>query len=109
MDNLINLPRQPDRWYREPWLLLVFGGPILVIMACAVTLYLAIVHPDPLVSKDYYREGVRINAHLAELKAAEGAAAATDAAQATVAHKAPAHPALPAASPAAGPTTGVAP
>ena len=69
MENLLNLPRQPDRWYREPWLLLVFGGPLLVILACIATIYLAITHPDPVVSKDYYREGVRINARLAAQKA----------------------------------------
>ena len=45
MENLLNLPRQPDRWYREPWLLLVFGGPLLVILACIATIYLAITHP----------------------------------------------------------------
>ncbi len=73
MENLLNLPRQPDRWYREPWLLLVFGGPLLVILACIATIYLAITHPDPVVSKDYYREGVRINARLAAQKAAEQA------------------------------------
>lgn len=67
---LMARPAQPDIWYREPWLLLVVGGPALVVVACAVTLYLAISRPDPLVSKDYYRDGLRINQTMAAEEAA---------------------------------------
>lgn len=67
---LFNKPRQPDIWYREPWLLLVIGGPALVVLACVVTIYLAITRPDPLVSKDYYRDGLRINQTMAAEEAA---------------------------------------
>ena len=40
---------------------LVVGGPAIVVVAGFVTLWLAIRNPDPLVSKDYYRQGVEIN------------------------------------------------
>lgn len=112
MENLLNLPRQPDRWYREPWLLLVFGGPVLVVLACIATIYLAIKHPDPVISKDYYREGVRINAKLAAQQAAQRAAtSATPTTSATTPAAAPA-PAAAAAALASNPAksgNGVAP
>lgn len=67
---LTTRPKQADIWYREPWLLLVVGGPALVVVASFITLYLAITRPDPLVSKDYYRDGLRINQTLAAEEAA---------------------------------------
>ena len=86
MNTLMNRPQQPDLWYREPWVLLVFGGPALVVVACGVTLYLALHFKDPLVSENYYRDGVRINQHLAEqreaARLADGAAKARGAAAA---------------------------
>ncbi len=68
--SLLARPKQHDLWYREPWLLLVLGGPLLVIVACVITTWLAISHPDPLVSKDYYRDGLRINQTMAAEEAA---------------------------------------
>ncbi len=68
--SLLTRPKQPDLWYREPWLFLVVGGPALVVVACVITTYLALRHPDPLVSKDYYRDGLRINQTMAAEEAA---------------------------------------
>ena len=68
--SLLARPKQHDLWYREPWLLLVLGGPLLVIVACVITTWLAMTHPDPLVNKDYYRDGLRINQTMAAEEAA---------------------------------------
>jgi len=39
---------------------LIIGGPLLVVIASFVTLYLAISRPDPVID-DYYRKGMEIN------------------------------------------------
>lgn len=66
--------REGRPWWREPMMWLVLGGPLVVIVAGVVTLVLAIRMPDPVVSADYYREGLEINKTLAERKAAAAAA-----------------------------------
>jgi hypothetical protein len=43
---------------------LVVGGPLVVVVAGFVTLWLAIRTPDPVVAEDYYRRGVEINQRL---------------------------------------------
>ncbi len=48
-------------WWKFGYMWLVVGGPAIVVVAGFVTLWLAIRNPDPLVSKDYYRQGVEIN------------------------------------------------
>jgi hypothetical protein len=55
--------------YGHAWL--VFGGPAAVVLACIVTVYIAVVKQDPVVDQDYYRKGIEINKTLAEPKAAE--------------------------------------
>lgn len=74
MDQLLQVPKQPDLWYREPWLLLVLGGPLLVVLACVATIWLAYNGADPVVDKNYYQSGLRINQELdkrAKLEALE--------------------------------------
>lgn len=48
------------KWYRNPYVWLIIGGPSLVIVASFITLYLAITNPDPAID-DYYRKGIEIN------------------------------------------------
>lgn len=43
---------------------LVVGGPLVVVVASFITLYLAITRPDPVLSEDYYQEGIKINERL---------------------------------------------
>lgn len=50
----------PISWYKNPYIWLIIGGPLLVIIASFVTLYLAITHPDEAID-DYYRKGLEIN------------------------------------------------
>lgn len=53
-------PKQ-NRWYREPWMLLVLGGPLIVIMASLYTGYLAYSGADHVIAPDYYKRGLAIN------------------------------------------------
>lgn len=49
-----------QKWYQNPFVWLIIGGPLLVVVASFITLYLAIMHPDPAID-DYYRKGIEIN------------------------------------------------
>lgn len=61
-----------DHWYKEPWMLLVLGGPVIVVIAAIFTFYLAWHGSDEVVTKDYYKQGVNINQNLyRDAKAAE--------------------------------------
>ncbi len=48
-------------WYREPWPWLLMAGPAAVVLAGAVTVWLAIATDDGLVVDDYYKRGLAIN------------------------------------------------
>lgn len=52
-------PAQP--WWKFGHVWLVISGPLVVVIAGFTTLYLAVRTPDPVVSEDYYRQGVEIN------------------------------------------------
>ncbi len=54
------LSSTPGKWYKNPYVWLLIGGPSAVIVASFITLYLAISHPDPAI-EDYYRKGIEIN------------------------------------------------
>jgi uncharacterized protein len=51
----------PAPWWKFGHVWLVVAGPAIVVVAGFFTLYLAITRPDPLITKDYYREGLDIN------------------------------------------------
>ena len=51
-------------WYREPWPWILMSGPAAVIVAGAVTLWLAVESSDGLVADDYYKRGLAINQDL---------------------------------------------
>lgn len=53
-------------WWKFGYVWLVVAGPVLVVIAGFVTLYLAISRPDPVVSEDYYRQGIEINKTLGD-------------------------------------------
>ncbi len=57
------MKREPARgpWYREPWPWLLMAGPMAVVVAGAVTTYLAITTNDGLVDDDYYKQGLAVN------------------------------------------------
>jgi hypothetical protein len=63
-------------WWKFGHVWMVFAGPAIVVLASFITLYLAITRPDPVVSEDYYRQGIEINKTLdAKAQAASAAPA----------------------------------
>jgi hypothetical protein len=55
-------------WWRYPLVWMVISGPACVVVAGFATLWIAIKIPDPVVSEDYYREGLEINRTLVDKK-----------------------------------------
>ncbi len=54
-------PIAPQPWWKFGHVWLVIAGPVVVVIAGFVTLYLAVRTPDPVVTPDYYRQGIEIN------------------------------------------------
>ncbi len=52
-------------WWKFGHMWMVVAGPAVVVVASFVTLFLALRYPDPVVSEDYYRQGIEINKSLA--------------------------------------------
>lgn len=48
-------------WYREPWPWILMAGPLTVIVAGMITLWLALESSDGMVADDYYKRGLAIN------------------------------------------------
>ena len=57
-------------WYRERWPWLLMSGPAAVLVAGAVTAWIAFASSDGLVAEDYYKQGLGINRLLAREDAA---------------------------------------
>lgn len=53
-------------WWRYGYVWLMLSGPIIVIVACFITIYIAITRPDPVIDDNYYRNGMEINKTLNE-------------------------------------------
>ncbi|WP_026354428.1 FixH family protein [Massilia niastensis] len=51
-------------WYRHRWPWFLMIGPVLVLLAAAVTTWLALSRPDAMVVDDYYKQGKAINQDL---------------------------------------------
>jgi len=51
-------------WHREPWPWILMAGPAAVIVAGAITTWLAVTSFDGLVADDYYKRGLAINQEL---------------------------------------------
>jgi uncharacterized protein len=52
-------------WWKFGHVWLVIAGPVVVVVASFITLYLAVTRPDPVID-DYYRKGVEVNKALDE-------------------------------------------
>ena len=48
-------------WWKFGHVWLVVSGPLVVVVASFITLYLAVTRPDPVVSENYYQQGININ------------------------------------------------
>ena len=57
-------------WYRERWPWLLMSGPAIVLVAGAITTWIAFASADGLVAEDYYKQGLGINKVLAREDAA---------------------------------------
>ena len=57
-----------SRWI---WPGILIAGPASVIVACIITAFFVVRHPDGLVASDYYKQGKAINAQLAQISRAE--------------------------------------
>ncbi|MFZ6846804.1 FixH family protein [Undibacterium sp. RuRC25W] len=60
MSTVLTLKKK-DHWYKEPWLLLVVGGPLVVVCASIFTGALAFLGSDKVVAEDYYKQGLMID------------------------------------------------
>ncbi|MDO4696188.1 MAG: FixH family protein [Neisseria sp.] len=59
-------------WYKEPWPWILMSGPVLVVIAAFVTLYIAQTSNSDLVSDDYYKDGKHIDLDLKRDREAVG-------------------------------------
>ena len=50
----------PSAWWQHGYVWMIIAGPVAVILASIVTVYLALRTPDPAID-DYYRKGIEIN------------------------------------------------
>lgn len=69
-------PAQP--WYREPWPWILMSGPAAVVVAGAVTIWLAVSSADGMVADDYYKRGLAINQELRRDQAASSLGVTAD-------------------------------
>jgi len=53
-------------WWSYGYVWLMLSGPIIVVIASFITIYLAISRPDPVIDDNYYRNGLEINKTLNE-------------------------------------------
>ena len=57
-------------WYRQAWPWLLISGPAAVLLAGAITTWIAFASADGLVAEDYYKQGLAINKLIAREAAA---------------------------------------
>jgi hypothetical protein len=48
-------------WWQYGYVWFIIAGPLLVVVAGFITLYLAIKLPDPVIDDNYYQKGIEIN------------------------------------------------
>lgn len=56
-------------WHREPWPWILMSGPATVLVAGAITSWIAFSSADGLVAEDYYKQGLAINKVIAREQA----------------------------------------
>jgi hypothetical protein len=56
-----NTPVSNPPWWKFGHVWMLIAGPAVVVLASFITFYLAVTRPDPVLSEDYYRQGVDIN------------------------------------------------
>ncbi|WP_169732549.1 FixH family protein [Derxia gummosa] len=66
--NTISTAQRP--WYRQFWPWALAAGPVAVLIAGSVTIWLAVTRPEALVVDDYYKQGNAINQSIQRDRAA---------------------------------------
>ena len=64
MNTSMTMQRDNTPWYKQRWPWFLIAGPAIVIVACIITIWLAIVSNDGLVTDDYYKQGLTVNQRL---------------------------------------------
>ena len=57
---------KPEPWWKVGPMWLVVLGPVIVVIAAFVTLFIAMRAPDPVLAEDYYRKGLDVTKMKAE-------------------------------------------
>lgn len=57
----MTLRSENQPWYKERWPWFLMAGPVIVIVAGFITLWLAVESNDGLVTDDYYKQGLAVN------------------------------------------------
>jgi len=65
------IDQKKKAWWHYGHAWLVFGGPAAVVIACMITVVIAVKGQDPIIDQDYYRHGTEINKSLAAEKSLE--------------------------------------
>lgn len=61
VDSSMNAVPESQPWWKYGHVWLVIAGPVIVVIAGFVTLWLALAQPDPVLAEDYYQRGLDIN------------------------------------------------
>ena len=55
-------PDPTPAWWTYGYVWLVLSGPLLVVVASCITMYLAYTRVDPVVDQNYYQKGLALSA-----------------------------------------------
>lgn len=67
----MNVKTLPQPWYKEPWPWIIMAGPVTVIIAGVITIWLAMTSFDGMVEDDYYKQGLAVNQRIHRDRMAE--------------------------------------
>lgn len=56
-------------WWREPYVWLVIGGPLIVVVAGVVTAFIAFERPDPVIDRNSYQQELMLRKQSEDAKA----------------------------------------
>ena len=60
----MTLKNDNQPWYKDRWPWILIAGPATVVVAGFITLWMAVVSDDGLVTDDYYKQGLAVNKSL---------------------------------------------
>ncbi|WP_454724118.1 MULTISPECIES: hypothetical protein [Cupriavidus] len=52
------MTQQSNPWWKEPWPWLLMSGPLVAMVACGFTIWLAMSHPDRPIEEGVARHGL---------------------------------------------------